>query len=84
MLRAAKSRAKREGRDIDEILLDIIYRGEPRESLAAIRLFKEFTIPKASQQEIQVTKTEKPTIFYPEKKPDPAKLVPILGGKPLK
>ena len=77
MLKAAKKREKEEGRSIDEILLDFIYGTDKRNALAAIKLFKDYTIPKTSQQEIQVTKTEKPTIFYPERKPDPAKLVQI-------
>jgi hypothetical protein len=80
MLKAAKKREKEEGRSINEILLDIIYGNDKRNVLAAIKLFKDYTIPKHTEQEINITKTEKPTIFYPERKPDPAKLIPIKGG----
>jgi len=52
-----------------------------RERLQAFRLFMEITISKSIEQNINVNKGQAPKIYLPEKKPDPAKLIPIDGGK---
>lgn len=83
MHRAARKRAKEEGKTIDEVLVAIIYEPETttKDRLAAIKLFKEFTMPKRTESDVKVNKSEEPRLMYPEKKPDPAKVVAINGGK---
>ena len=85
MIRAAKKRAKEEGKTLDEILLDIAYaqvggieaKVDVRERLAAIKLFKDFTMAKSTEQHLEVTDSRGPGIYLPEEKPDPAKVIPI-------
>lgn len=85
MVKAAQEYAKEQGRSIDDVLLDIIYHAPVvRDRLAAIKVFKEFTIAKVSESKVEVTKKQAPKIYLPERKPDPAKVVPInkkIGGK---
>lgn len=96
MLKKARQRAKKEGKDIDDILLDIIYgvnearevvivtkKGERTElklntdvkdALAAIKLFKEFTLPKQtkSEKKIEITENRGPGALLPPLKQDSA------------
>lgn len=76
MLRAAKKRAKEEGKTIDDILLDIIYGDETnnKDRLAGIKLFKDYTIPKI-KEEGDTNKALGPQIGLPAMKEDPAKVV---------
>jgi hypothetical protein len=41
----------------------------------------EVTVSKSVEQNINVHRGNGPQIYLPEKRPDPAKLVPIDGGK---
>lgn len=79
MLAEAMARAKKEGKTIDGVLLDIIYDadGKVPDKLAAIKLFKDFTMAKTSESNVNVKKVNGPAIGLPASKPDPAKLVPI-------
>ena len=105
MLKKARKLAKETGRDIDDILLGIIYgvergheviiikgRGnakkkikvivsatEVKDALAAIRLFKDYTMSKTSEQNINVTKQSGPAIGLPPMREDPA--LKVVGGK---
>jgi hypothetical protein len=89
--RAIRKRAKEEGRHWQELLLDFVFgkdtkTGVPlemtaRERLTALRLLADLAVAKQSEQTVNVNKTEGPTIYLPEKKPDPAKLVAIDGKR---
>jgi hypothetical protein len=87
MKRAAKKRAKLEGKTLDDIVLDIAYANvngigckvEVRDRLLAVRLYKEFSQPKISEQNVNVKKTEGPTVYLPALDKENAKV--IEGGK---
>jgi len=100
MLRAAKNRAKTEGRTLDDVLLDLIYDRAayeveksggwvetvvavaPRDRIAAIKIFKEFTISKRVESESHNHNYEHPgpAIGLPPMDADPALQI-IQGGK---
>lgn len=81
MIKAAVKVAKKEGRTLDEVLLAIAYHAENlTHRLAAIKIFKEYTIPKVSEKKVEINEKQAPKIYLPAKKPDPAKVIPI-GGK---
>jgi hypothetical protein len=90
MKRAARKRAKEEGKGIDDVLLDIIYAKVDgisstvgvRDRLAAIKIWKDCTIAKMQQKDVTVDdKREQGPVVLPERRPDPAKVVAIDGGK---
>lgn len=87
MIKAAKKRAKETGRTLDDILLDFAYglvdekEVDNKDRLAAIKLYKDFTISKHSEKDVNITDNRGPKIGLPARKPDPAKLVGIDGGK---
>lgn len=86
LLKACKKRAKKEGRTIDDVLLDIIYSRnytlvKPHVQIQAIKLIKELEISKHSESERRVTEDKGPGLFLPEAKPDPAKEIPINDPK---
>jgi hypothetical protein len=70
MLRKAKKLAKLRGKDIDDILLEIIYSAQdkPRDVIAAIKIFKDLTMPKISEGG-DTDKTLGPAVFLPEHRP---------------
>ena len=83
MLKAAKRWAKEKGKTLDDVLLDIIYdtENEPRVRMGGIKIYKEFTMAKSSEQNINHKNMDGPKIGLPEMKPDPAKIIQIKGGK---
>lgn len=78
MLLAAKAYAAKTGKTIDQILLDIIYSLSEgtRDRLAAIKLWKEYTIAKL-QEGGETDEALGPQIFLPEVLPDPGEVVPF-------
>lgn len=70
------------GKTIDEILLDFIYDLVPneevvtRDRLAAMKLWKDCTRVKISEGS-EADKELGPEFYLPERRPDPAKIVPI-------
>lgn len=89
--REIKKRAKLEGRSWQALLLDFVFGkdsklGIPldmtaRERLTALRLLADLAVAKQSEQTVNVNKVIGPTITLPEAMPDPAKLIPIDGGR---
>ena len=70
MLRKAKEWAEKKGQDIDDILLQMIHEGEnDRDRLAAIKLWKEYTIAKI--QEDGPTDRMGPAIYLPKQDKGP-------------
>ena len=79
MHKKARKFAREQGKTIDEILLEVIYhtgKNELREKLAAIKLWKEYTIQKSSERDINVNINQGPTVGLPPMRPDPAKEIP--------
>lgn len=70
MLRKAKKLARIRGKDIDDILLELIYSVQDRttDRIAAIKLFKELTMPKISEGGA-TDKALGPAVFLPEQRP---------------
>ena len=58
--------------DMDDILLGIAYSEESSiaNKLAAIKLFKDFTMARSSEKDVTVTQVRVPQVFIPEKYPD--------------
>jgi len=79
MLRAARKRAKEAGRTIDDILLDVMYGldEQTKDKLAAIKIFKDFTMAKQTESTVEHTRRTVGPVCLPERRPDPAKVVPI-------
>jgi len=77
MLKRAKAYAKQHGMSVDEVLLDFIYdiKQRPGDRLKAIELFKRCTMPRQSEQNVNITEHKGPELYLPEQKADPAKVV---------
>lgn len=78
MLNKAKERAEKEGKEIDDILLDFIYDGEgsTKDRVACIKLWKEFSMARISEGG-EADRELGPGIYLPEERPDPSVVVPI-------
>lgn len=81
MLRKAKRAAKRYGKDLDDVLLEICYDAQIRktEVLAAIKLFKDCTMIRPSEGG-EADKTLGPAIFLPDQRP----VLATVNGEPAK
>lgn len=78
MLKKARDYAKKYEKTIDEVILDIIYTTKSdKDKLAAIKLFKDFSMAKISE-EGPTNQDLGPQIFLPEKR---AEIVALPGGK---
>jgi hypothetical protein len=79
MLRKARRYAKNHGKDVDDLLLDVIYSKEERtaDRLAAMKLWKEMTTPKIKEGG-ETDKALGPALFLPEQRPQ---LQVVNGGK---
>lgn len=79
MLSKAKEYAKKYGKTVDEVLLDYIYGEDKKESLQAIKLFKDKTMATITEGG-DTDQNLGPGIYLPGEKPDPAKVVPLKTG----
>lgn len=79
MLAAAKKVEKETSVSIDEVLVRLIYSAKSKtsEKLAAIKLFKEYTMIKTTESNVNVSKHVGPQIGLPELKPLPENVVSI-------
>ena len=89
---AIKKREKKEGRKWQDVMMDFVFGVEDkngnrvpmemsaRERIAALRLIADITTIKQSEQNVNVTKNEGPTIYLPALR-KPGELVSIEGGK---
>lgn len=75
MLRKAKKYARKHGKTLDEVLLDLVYAETTRDAdkIACVRLFKEYTTPKIEEGG-EVDRQLGPAVFLPEHRP-PLKVV---------
>lgn len=91
LFKAIRKRAKLEQRTWQEVLLDFVFgkdlaTGIPlqltgKERLTALRLVADLAVAKQSEQTVNVNKTEGPGIYLPERRPDPAQLEVVSGGR---
>jgi hypothetical protein len=82
MLDRAADHAKKNGKTIDDVLLEIAYSTEEKtaDRLAAVKIFKTHTMAKLNEGgETDVALG--PAFFLPEQRPDPAKIHVLPGGK---
>ena len=79
MLSAAKKKAKEHGRSIDDVLLELIYEGSDTNKLAAIKLFKTFTMAQMSEggDIDRQAASSGPAVYLPQQRADEGKVVPI-------
>lgn len=77
-LHRAKERAEKEGKTVDEILLDFVYDSEmsKKDRISSMKLWYDVTTPKI-QEGGEADKANGPGIYLPEEKPDPSVVVPI-------
>ena len=78
MMKKARKREKETGKSIDDLLLDVIYytgKNEVRDKLAAIKLFKDYTMQKTSEKDVNVNINHGPKVGLPPMREDPAKQV---------
>jgi len=81
-LRNVRKWAKKKGETLDDCLLKIAYGGKGisrRDQIAAIKLLKDTTMSKHTETDINVNVSQGPTIYLPEMRPDPAKMIPVKG-----
>jgi DNA primase len=79
LLRKVRRYAKNNGKDPDDLLLDIIYSKEEKtnDRLVGMKLLKEFTTPKITEGS-ETDKALGPAVFLPEQRPV---LTAVDGGK---
>jgi len=82
-LDTAERYAKKEGKNVDEILLDFIYgkvdKQTVKEQLAAIKIWKDKTMIQLAEGG-ESDQALAPEVYLPSERPDPAKIVPIKAG----
>jgi hypothetical protein len=83
-----KEWAEKEGRHIDDILLAFAYGQQEAgwklttaDRLKAIEMLKKYTVPTKSEKDVKIKTDIGPTIGLPPVRTDPAKIIPIDGGK---
>ncbi len=81
LLKAARKKEQESGKSVYDILMEMIYSGNERERAPGLRLYLDAVISKSKQQDVKVTDNRAPSVFLPEQRPDPAKMVAIAGGK---
>lgn len=77
LIRAAKKKAKETGKSIADQLIDAIYAERGRLRIAAVKVYYDQVVTAASEADVNVSKNDKPAIYLPEQKPDPANVVPM-------
>jgi hypothetical protein len=82
-LKAARKLAKEHGSPIEEAVLGLVYDKKVQDSVkvAILKAYNEALLVKESEQNVNINKNAGPKIGLPEMKPDPAKLIPLKGGK---
>ena len=82
MLSKAKKYAKKYGKDLDDVLLEIALdpNGKAKDKLAAIKVFKDFTMAKISEGG-EADKSLGPAVFLPTQHPRGPTLAAVDGEK---
>lgn len=70
MLAKAKEYAKKYGKTIDDILLEVIYSDNQKDALAAVKLWKEYTIAKL-QEGGEIDTQIGPEVYLPDQDKGP-------------
>lgn len=83
ILKSVEKKGKEQGTSWSDVFAEMLF--DPvanfKDRLQAFRLFMDITISKSIEQNINVNKNQAPKIYLPEKRPDPAKVIPIKGKK---
>lgn len=79
MIAAAKKVEKETGVSLDEVLVRIAYsaKSSAKDKLTAIKIFKEYTMTKSTETNINLTQQIGPQIGLPELKPLPDNVISI-------
>lgn len=82
-IRAAKELAKEYGESVEKAILRMAYLDNVQDSVkvAVLKAYNEALLVKESAQNVNVNKYPTPVIGLPPMKTDPAKIIPIEGGK---
>lgn len=77
LIRSAKRKQKETGESVADQLIKAIYNEKGRIRVSAIKVFYDQVVSAVSESDVSVSKTDRPAIYLPEKKADPANVVPI-------
>ncbi len=82
-LKAARELAKEYGEPIEKAVLRLIYKEGVQDSVKAsvLKAYNEALLIKETEKDININNNQGPKIGLPEMRPDPAKLIPLQGGK---
>lgn len=82
MLERAEDHAKKHGKTLDDVLLEIAHSSKEKTAnkLAAIKIFKTYTMAKLNEGG-DTDQQLGPAFFLPDQRPDPAKIHVLPGGK---
>jgi hypothetical protein len=82
-IQAAEKLAKEYGYGIEECILRLLYGEEIQDSVKVgiVKLYNEVLVIRESSSTVTHKGESKPEIYLPKSKPDPAKIIPIDGGK---
>lgn len=78
---ARKKAAQGRGRDLSDILMDLIYDDDKSLQIKALKLYFDNMVAKSSESHKTIEEIKEPGVFLPEERPDPAKVYAIDGGK---
>ena len=88
LAKAEKWAKEHKGKTVDDFLLMCIYgEQEPswkltmRDRITCAKIWKEYTMAKVQEKNIKIDEHQGPVIGLPPMRTDPAKIVPIEGGK---
>ena len=89
MLRRMRKSKRETGVDEDEFLVSVISKGvtpeggevDIRERLSATKIFKDYTMSKHTEKDININHNQGPRIGLPNMRPDPAKLIPVKSDR---
>ena len=82
-VKACRELTKEFGESPQKAVLRLVYQPTVQDSVrvAALKCFNEAVLVKESERRLEIDRGSAPQIYLPEKRPDPAKLIPINGGK---
>jgi len=82
-IQAAKKLQKEFGYGIEECILRLLYSDDIQDTVKVgiVKLYNDVLVIRETKQEINTNQNSAPAIRLPPRKADPAKIIPIKGGK---
>ena len=77
LMTALRKKARETGRNWQEEFVEHLYSPDWREAAAFFKMMTDKLFIKKSEVDMNVSKTQGPSIFLPEQRPDPVKLAPV-------